>query len=124
MNCKKERNTILKVKVTNDTFRTLKKQSRKKKKEKKGEITTTITEHPSRPLSGNEQQAINDIVHTPGVFFKPRPVKEFTCDGSSLLKWQVMGFEDDIHYYNYLAVNSLHNPKDLPVDICLDILGE
>lgn len=76
-----------------------------------GEWKTEIIEHESPPLSEEEQNALDDILSScdGGVYFKPRKRKEYIMDSSDLRKYQVLGFEDYVHYTSYLSVNGLNN---------------
>ena len=76
-----------------------------------GEWRTEIIEHDSPPLSEEEQNALDDILSScdGGVYFNPRKRKEYIMDSSDLRKYQVLGFEDYIHYTSYLSVNGLNN---------------
>lgn len=78
---------------------------------KPGEWRTEIIEHDSLPLSEEEQNALDDILSScdGGVYFNPRKRKEYIMDSSDLRKYQVLGFEDYIHYTSYLSVNGLNN---------------
>lgn len=83
-----------------------------------GEYKTEIIEHDSPPLSEEEQNALDDILSScdGGVYFNPRKRKEYIMDSSDLRKYQVLGFEDYIHYTSYLSVNGLNNlVKDFDV---------
>ncbi|WP_317910648.1 hypothetical protein [Klebsiella michiganensis] len=83
-----------------------------------GEWKTEIIEHDSPPLSEEEQNALDDILSScdGGVYFNPRKRKEYIMDSSDLRKYQVLGFEDYIHYTSYLSVNGLNNlVKDFDV---------
>ncbi|CAH5983756.1 hypothetical protein AI3055V1_0876 [Klebsiella pneumoniae] len=78
---------------------------------KPGEWRAEIIEHDSLPLSEEEQNALDDILSScdGGVYFNPRKRKEYIMDSSDLRKYQVLGFEDYIHYTSYLSVNGLNN---------------
>ncbi|HBT3736970.1 hypothetical protein [Klebsiella pneumoniae] len=75
-----------------------------------GEWHTEIIEHDSPPLSEEEQEALDDILSScDDVYFKPRKRKQYIMDSSDLRKYQVLGFEDYVHYTGYLSVNGLNN---------------
>lgn len=75
-----------------------------------GEWKTEIIEHDSPPLSEEEQEALNDILSScDDVYFKPRKRKKYIMDSSDLRKYQVLGFENYVHYTGYLSVNGLNN---------------
>lgn len=77
---------------------------------KPGEWKTEIVEHESPPLSEEEQEALNDILSScDDVYFKPRKRKQYIMDSSDLRKYQVLGFENYVHYTGYLSVNGLNN---------------
>lgn len=77
---------------------------------KPGEWHTEIIEHDSPPLSEEEQNALDDILSScDDVYFKPRKRKQYIMDSSDLRKYQVLGFENYIHYTGYLSVNGLNN---------------
>lgn len=75
-----------------------------------GEWHTEIIEHDSPPLSEEEQNALDDILSScDDVYFKPRKRKQYIMDSSDLRKYQVLGFENYVHYTGYLSVNGLNN---------------
>ncbi|HBQ5687092.1 TPA: hypothetical protein L7592_004839 [Klebsiella pneumoniae subsp. pneumoniae] len=75
-----------------------------------GEWHTEIIEHDSPPLSEEEQEALNDILSScDDVYFKPRKRKEYIVNSSDLKKWQILFFEDYVHYCGYLSTNGLNN---------------
>ncbi len=76
-----------------------------------GEWHTEIIEHDSRPLSEEEQEALNDILSScdGGVYFKPRKRKEYIVDSTDLRKYQILEFESYVHYCGYLSINGLNN---------------
>lgn len=75
-----------------------------------GEWKTEIIEHESPPLSEEEQEALNDILSScDDVYFNPRKRKQYIMDSSDLRKYQVLGFENYVHYTGYLSVNGLNN---------------
>ncbi|MFM8075562.1 hypothetical protein PU647_09100 [Klebsiella pneumoniae] len=75
-----------------------------------GEWKTEIIEHDSPPLSEEEQNALDDILSScDDVYFKPRKRKQYIMDSSDLRKYQVLGFENYVHYTGYLSVNGLNN---------------
>lgn len=77
---------------------------------KPGEWHTEIIEHDSPPLSEEEQNALDDILSScDDVYFKPRKRKQYIMDSSDLRKYQVLGFENYVHYTGYLSVNGLNN---------------
>ncbi|EMC2816068.1 TPA: hypothetical protein ACW7LH_004835 [Klebsiella pneumoniae] len=83
-----------------------------------GEWHTEIIEHDSRPLSEEEQEALNDILSScdGGVYFKPRKRKEYIVDSTDLRKYQILEFESYVHYCGYLSINGLNNlVKDFDV---------
>lgn len=77
---------------------------------KPGEWHTEIIEHDSPPLSEEEKEVLDDILSScDDVYFKPRKRKEYIMDSSDLRKYQVLGFENYVHYTGYLSVNGLNN---------------
>ena len=75
-----------------------------------GEWHTEVIEHDSPPLSEEEQEALDDILSScDDVYFKQRKRKQFIMDSSDLRHYQVLGFEDYVHYTGYLSVNGLNN---------------
>ncbi len=75
-----------------------------------GKWHTEVVEHESPPLSEEEQEALNDILSScDGVYFSPRKRKEYIVDSSDLKKWQILFFEDYVHYCGYLSINGLNN---------------
>lgn len=75
-----------------------------------GEWKTEIIEHDSPPLSEEEQEALNDILSScDDVYFKQRKRKQYIMDSSALRHYQVLGFENYVHYTGYLSVNGLNN---------------
>lgn len=75
-----------------------------------GEYRTEIIEHDSPPLSEEEQEVLNDILSScDGVYFSPRKRKQYIVDSSDLKKWQILFFEDYVHYCGYLSTNGLNN---------------
>ncbi|CAJ1304751.1 hypothetical protein JMT68BKPX_JMT68BKP_04571 [Klebsiella pneumoniae] len=76
-----------------------------------GEYKTEIIEHDSPPLSEEEQNALDEILSScdGGVYFNPRKRKKYIVDSSDLKKWQILFFEDYVHYCGYLSVNGLNN---------------
>ena len=75
-----------------------------------GEYKTEIIEHDSPPLSEEEQEVLNDILSScDGVYFSPRKRKQYIVDSSDLKKWQILFFEDYVHYCGYLSTNGLNN---------------
>ncbi|MCJ4905301.1 hypothetical protein LNU07_01540 [Klebsiella quasipneumoniae] len=118
---KKQRNVIARIErqstvlppakslASRKEFRELSRLSREWNS-KPGEWHTEIIEHDSPPLSEEEQEALNDILSScDGAYFNPRKRKEYIMDSSDLRKYQVLGFEDYIHYTSYLSVNGLNN---------------
>ncbi|HBS7023342.1 hypothetical protein OXA69_08100 [Klebsiella pneumoniae] len=77
---------------------------------KPGEWHTEIIEHDSPPLSEEEEGIINDILSScDGVYLNPRKRKEYIVNSSDLKKWQILFFEDYVHYCGYLSTNGLNN---------------
>ncbi|HDD0163221.1 TPA: hypothetical protein O9V39_003473 [Escherichia coli] len=76
-----------------------------------GKWHTEVIEHDSPPLSEEEQEALNDILSScdGGVYFKPRKRKKYIVNSSDLKKWQILFFEDYVHYCGYLSTNGLNN---------------
>lgn len=76
-----------------------------------GDWETEIIEHDSPPLSEEEQEVLNDILSScdGGVYFKPRKRKKYIVNSSDLKKWQILFFEDYVHYCGYLSINGLNN---------------
>lgn len=75
-----------------------------------GEWHTEIIEHDSPPLSEEEQEVLDDILSScDDVYFKQRKRKQFIMDSSDLRHYQVLGFEDYVHYTGYLSVNGINN---------------
>ena len=71
---------------------------------------TEIIEHDSPPLSEEEQEVLDYILSScDDVYFKQRNRKQFIMDSSDLRHYQVLGFEDYVHYTGYLSVNGLNN---------------
>ncbi|MCZ3405294.1 hypothetical protein POV22_22455 [Klebsiella pneumoniae] len=118
---RKERNVIARIErqstvlppakslVSRKEFRELSRLSREWNS-KPGEWHTEIIEHDSPPLSEEEEGIINDICSScDDVYFKQRKRKQFIMDSSDLRHYQVLGFEDYVHYTGYLSVNGLNN---------------
>ncbi|HID2793370.1 TPA: hypothetical protein ACXGA3_003213 [Klebsiella pneumoniae] len=119
---KKQRNVIARIEqqstvlppakslASRKEFRELSRLSREWNS-KPGDWHTEIIEHESPPLSEEEEGIINDICSScdGGVYFKPRKRKQYIIDSSDLRKYQVLGFENYVHYTGYLSVNGLNN---------------
>ncbi|HDH1792870.1 TPA: hypothetical protein ACWMDY_001977 [Klebsiella pneumoniae] len=118
---KKERNVLARIErqstvlppakslASRKEFRELSRLSREWNS-KPGEWHTEIIEHDSHPLSEEEEGIINDILSScDGVYLNPRKRKEYIVNSSDLKKWQILFFEDYVHYCGYLSVNGLNN---------------
>ncbi|HHL1417856.1 TPA: hypothetical protein ACQ3B6_004182 [Klebsiella pneumoniae] len=118
---RKERNVLARIERQSNTlppakslasrrdFRELSRLSREYNATR-GEYKTEIIEHESPPLSEEEQEALNDILSScDDVYFKPRKRKEYIVNSSDLKKWQILFFEDYVHYCGYLSTNGLNN---------------
>ncbi|VAP31378.1 hypothetical protein [Klebsiella quasipneumoniae] len=118
---KKQRNVIARIErqstvlppakslVSRKEFRELSRLSRQYNATP-GEWHTEVIEHDSPPLSEEEQEALDDILSScDDVYFKQRKRKQFIMDSSDLRHYQVLGFEDYVHYTGYLSVNGLNN---------------